>query len=93
MIFAIIFPIPASLAPGSPLPTALQYAQPGPNCHVFIYPVLCTHFLVAVLNHRAIPTIQQRLPNAKGKEKKPTEILFKHDRLPLPVNSEPCSDT
>lgn len=43
VIFAIIFPIcvPASLAPGSPLPTALQYAQPGPNCHVFIYPVLC----------------------------------------------------
>lgn len=82
-IFAIIFPIcvPTSLAPGSPLPTALQYAQPEPNCHVFIYPVLCTRFLVAVLNPRTRPTIQQQSPNAQEKEKKPIEILllFKHN--------------
>lgn len=59
---------PHILAPGSPLPTALQYAQPGPNCHVFIYPVLRTLFLVAVLDSRAVPTTQQQPPNAAGKE-------------------------
>lgn len=59
---------PHILAPGSPLPTALQYAQPGPNCHVFIYPLLRTLFLVAVLDPRAVPTTQQQPPNAEGKE-------------------------
>lgn len=55
-------------APGSPLPRALQYAQPGPNCHVFIYPALRTLFLVAVLDPRAVPTTQQQPPHAEGKE-------------------------
>lgn len=59
---------PHILPPGSPLPTALQYAQPGPNCHVFIYPVLRTLFLMAMFDPRAVPTTQQQPPHAEGKE-------------------------
>lgn len=66
------------LAPGPPLPTALQYAQPGPNCHVFIYPVLRTFSLWQC----SIPGLCQ--PHSSNylmlEEKKPIEmLLFKHN--------------
>lgn len=62
-----VAPHPSPRLP-APYGSAICSARTYFFSHVFIYPVLRSLFLVAVLHPRAVPTTRQQPPNAEGKE-------------------------